>query len=110
MSILTTRPAIVVAVIAAVIVTGAVLLAANGDTVTTDVRINARQLADGRVEFALEHQGGHPAAPTVLPRSGPGRPLAAQLGRATRGGDTQGAEQGRRCHDPERRDPDGGAA
>lgn len=52
-----------VAVIAVVIVTGAVLLAANGDTVTTDVRINARQLADGRVEFAPEHQGER-----ILPR------------------------------------------
>ena len=32
-------------------------------TVSTDVRINARQLEDGRVEFALEHDGER-----ILPR------------------------------------------
>ncbi|MCY3570802.1 MAG: serine protease [Chloroflexi bacterium] len=63
MSILTTRPAVIAAVIAAAIVTSAVLFATTGDTVTTDVQINARQLADGRVEFALEHQGQR-----ILPR------------------------------------------
>lgn len=34
-----------------------VVLAAGDATVSTEVRINARQLEDGRVEFALEHDG-----------------------------------------------------
>ncbi|MCY3734215.1 MAG: hypothetical protein OXG42_08035 [Chloroflexi bacterium] len=56
---------------------GGFVLAQQTQTVETEVRINARQLDDGRVEFALQQRDGDEWSERILPR---GRVLPADVG------------------------------
>lgn len=74
-----TQPAQRVAIVALLITVGALsaVIAQESATVTTEVRINARQLADGRIELAVQQRDGDSWGERLLL---PGRFLPKSVG------------------------------